>query len=501
MNALGAVASAWGVNDHGQVVGTGTPGGILWQSGVITSLLSLLPPGSGWSLLGAKAINNRGQMVGFGYHNGQGRTFLMSPPKPWTLLFYLAGDNNLGVTYAPIVNRLEAGAEDPAVNVVAFWDNTPQNDSAYLHIQPDANLAQSAPYEDGVNRWPQGEVDMSNPDTLAAFLVWSAQHFPADHYGLILDDHGSGLGGGLCDDSAGPGCASMMDLAEMQQALATAQSQTGVKLDVLYMAMCLMGMLEDAYQFRDLADFYVASEHLQWAYDEPYTFYAAGILTDTAAADAAILLADAYADVAAAGAVTYTISAVDMLRLGAVVSATNALAAALDAHLAVISPTVATIAANVQRFDNKAPKGLTPADTYIDLYDFAALAGTELGAYPDITTAAGQVMQAVNNYVIYESHGSDEGTNLDESHGVSIFFPATASSFYNPANYDFAVGATWGGGMAASQPAAAQASTWGGWLVHYFQVTQPDGLDDPIPPEPIAKLSALTRLYLPLILR
>jgi hypothetical protein len=272
------------------------------------------------------------------------------------------------------------------------------------------------------------------------------------------------------------------------------------------MAMCLMGMLEDAYQFRDLADYYVANEHLQWAIDEPYTFYVSGILSDTLPADAATLLADAYADAAAAEGVPYTISAVELLRLGEVVSATNALAAALDTHLEVITPTLATVATNVQRFDNQAPNGLTPADTYIDLYDFAALLHAELSAYPDITAAAGAVLQAVNDYVIYASHGSDADTSLGESHGVSIFFPANASSFYNSANYDFAVGANWGGSaaqaMPGAQPAASSesATTWGAWLVRYFQVTQPAGPDDPAPPEPIGKLIPSFDVFLPLAL-
>lgn len=91
----------------------------------------------------------------------------------------------------------------------------------------------------------------------------------------------------------------------------------------------------------------------------------------------------------------------------------------------------------MQRYDNEAPRGITPADTYIDLYDFA-------------------------------------------------------------------VGASWGAGPAAVDGAAA-ATTWGGFLVSYFQATQPGGPDDPTPlPLPKADggaASAGSRVYLPVIAR
>ena len=38
--------------------------------------------GAGWTLTSATAINNRGQIVGTGLHNGQPRGFLMTPVSP-----------------------------------------------------------------------------------------------------------------------------------------------------------------------------------------------------------------------------------------------------------------------------------------------------------------------------------------------------------------------------------------------------------------------------------
>ena len=82
----GAVASA--INDSGHVVGAsfdlGDPSTLrafLWTSvGRLVDLNNLIPPNDGWQLVDAVAINQAGQIVGTGFHNGQARAFLLTPP-------------------------------------------------------------------------------------------------------------------------------------------------------------------------------------------------------------------------------------------------------------------------------------------------------------------------------------------------------------------------------------------------------------------------------------
>jgi len=45
-----------------------------WQD-----LNTLIDPAEGWGLLGASDINDHGQIVGSGYHNGVYRAFRMTP--------------------------------------------------------------------------------------------------------------------------------------------------------------------------------------------------------------------------------------------------------------------------------------------------------------------------------------------------------------------------------------------------------------------------------------
>ncbi len=76
------------INDNGLVVGdsyTGADSGsasraFVWTpSDGMKDLNDLIPAGSDWVLSSALAINNRGQIVGSGFHSGRRRAFLLTP--------------------------------------------------------------------------------------------------------------------------------------------------------------------------------------------------------------------------------------------------------------------------------------------------------------------------------------------------------------------------------------------------------------------------------------
>lgn len=72
------------INEHGQVVGMTrfsdlTEVATLYQEDVAYDLNALIQPGSGWQLLGASDINNRGEIVGVGLYQGEAHAFLLTP--------------------------------------------------------------------------------------------------------------------------------------------------------------------------------------------------------------------------------------------------------------------------------------------------------------------------------------------------------------------------------------------------------------------------------------
>ena len=94
---LGAISNlscvAWGLNNHGQVVGATGSGTVIRSPGITTGVFATLWNGSnsvvdlntritaaGWHLATAEAINDAGQIVGAGFHNGIKRAFLLTLP-------------------------------------------------------------------------------------------------------------------------------------------------------------------------------------------------------------------------------------------------------------------------------------------------------------------------------------------------------------------------------------------------------------------------------------
>jgi probable HAF family extracellular repeat protein len=76
------------INRTGQVVGTADPRcqpcvhPVAWlrrPSGTLTDLDTLIPAGSGWTLWQANGINDHGQIVGAGLHNGAPHAYLLTP--------------------------------------------------------------------------------------------------------------------------------------------------------------------------------------------------------------------------------------------------------------------------------------------------------------------------------------------------------------------------------------------------------------------------------------
>jgi probable HAF family extracellular repeat protein len=84
----GTQSYANGINASGQVVGESMINGwdhpFLYSNGTMTDLNTLIAPTSGWYLEEATAINDLGQIVGFGYNSqGQTHAFLLTTvPEP-----------------------------------------------------------------------------------------------------------------------------------------------------------------------------------------------------------------------------------------------------------------------------------------------------------------------------------------------------------------------------------------------------------------------------------
>jgi hypothetical protein len=114
----------------------------------------------------------------------------MTPRKPWTVMVYLAADNNLTNFGIANLQQMKAVCGD-AVNIVAEFHSGPQLPTKrYLfdHGTVTGSLKQN-------ELCVSGAANAGDPANLTAFIEWAATHYEADHYYLIIWGHGGG-----CDD-------------------------------------------------------------------------------------------------------------------------------------------------------------------------------------------------------------------------------------------------------------------------------------------------------------
>ncbi|HXG43461.1 MAG TPA: clostripain-related cysteine peptidase [Gemmatimonadales bacterium] len=185
----------------------------------------------------------------------------------WTVMVYIAADNSLAVQGIVDLDEMEDAGVDPRVQVVAQAEFSPDvlqqyQCTAACFNRPNFNTFRYAITQPGgsattgPDRGPVtdlGNVDMTDPNTLRAFVQWARQNYPAKRYLLVLWNHGGGYTGLIQDEtSAGSG---LMTVDEMRAALAG----TGL-IDVIDFDMCLMAGYETLVKLDGIAGFAVFSE-------------------------------------------------------------------------------------------------------------------------------------------------------------------------------------------------------------------------------------------------
>ncbi len=180
--------------------------------------------------------------------------------KKWTILQYSAADNNLNAFMLDDIDEMEKVGSDENTNLVAQYDSGRAMQRILLQQDPNKGIASPSVEE-------SGPIDMADPKVLAEFVEWGMKNYPAEHFMLVISNHGDGWKGACEDQSHG----SWMSLKEIHQGLSMAEQKTGVKLDILGFDACNMAAAEVAYELRDRANYMIASEKVEggegWTYD------------------------------------------------------------------------------------------------------------------------------------------------------------------------------------------------------------------------------------------
>ena len=121
-----------------------------------------------------------------------------------------------------------------------------------------------------------GQLDCTSPDTLADFISWGAENYPANRYILIFWDHGAGpvYGFGYDEHQSED---SVLTIDEIQ----TAIRQSGITFDIIGMDSCIMSSLELCCAMYNYCDYMILSEDFESGYGWSYTGWLNALSEDT----------------------------------------------------------------------------------------------------------------------------------------------------------------------------------------------------------------------------
>jgi Clostripain family len=217
------------------------------------------------------------------------------PTLDWTIMVYLAGDNNLSANSISILQDLEdATTSSSQVRVLACYDsNTPFPKGArYLEVKHrrygghhpwDWGLHNDLAYPEGhlvvtpdfCNEQPQTVQSITEPvaaEGLARFLKWALRTHPAKHYMLILFGHGILVSGNtFLVDSTPPSFLRLKDFSRIiRRYFGTTEEHQKPHLDILACDNCVMNGIEAAYEIQDHVDYMIGSQDLMLTVGWPF---------------------------------------------------------------------------------------------------------------------------------------------------------------------------------------------------------------------------------------
>jgi hypothetical protein len=314
----------------------------------------------------------------------------------------------------------------------------------------------------------EGEANMSDPATLVDFATWAIKTFPAEHYVLILSDHGMGWPGGWTDASSSGNTSERAPLAQavgnamymdqVESALSQIRQQAGIdKFDILGMDACLMGQLEVLSALEPHARYTITSEETEPALGWAYTAFLQALTENPgmSAADLSKLVVQSYinddqrivddnartdflyelgggsataSQLAGAIGKDATLTAIDLSKVPALMSSVNDLAYALQgADQSEIAGARSYSLAFTSVFGSSVPK------SYIDLGSFVQILAQQSND-GTLQQLSNQVLANIKQAVI----ANKDGSSKRGATGVSIYYPTSAlyrSAMAGPQSY------------------------------------------------------------------
>ncbi|MEI8095782.1 MAG: clostripain-related cysteine peptidase [Spirochaetales bacterium] len=336
--------------------------------------------------------------------------------RDWTVLVYLMADNNLetaAMTDIAEMTQADTGTKASIVmQVTASGDNNDEPKVVNLNrITTTKRLeARKGSLKELADL---GKINSADPKKLAEFISWGIKTYPAQHYALVLWDHG-GAWPGYGEDDAHDGAG--FDLAGLTSAITDGLKGGAVKqLDLLGFDACLMATYEVARAVRPLAKYLLASEELEPGHGWDYSVLTALAKNpNTEALGKTIIKGFADSSTAEGDREEVTLSLLNLQKMDALDAAVSAFATYGRTKISQIAPQLGRIQNKTQGFGKSAKP---EEDTnMIDLGQFVSL-------YAETDTGAGAIKKQFDAALAALVVDKISGNLTKGSTGLSIYFP------------------------------------------------------------------------------
>jgi hypothetical protein len=330
----------------------------------------------------------------------------------WTVMTYMIADTNLEYFQMDDMAEQEAVGSRPGFNLISYLDRSDQYSedpvlgidnwhgakTIQVKVKGTSQVLNDAPNS--------GESNTGDPQVLADFIAYSIQNFPAAHYALILNDHGSSWPGVGADGSSGNDQLTLQELHDgIAEGLDTAKVDN---LDILGFDACLMATFETASTLQDVSKMMIASEELEPGYGWDYTSLETAARGGSPKDVAASILKAYDAQSVAEGESQVTLAAIDLSKVPAIEKAVDAFTAALSSDIKDLAPEIG------RALTQSLAYGRTPD------YDFYM---TDLGQLAGQLDAGADVVAAIDDSIIAKV----DGKSTRDASGMAIYFPPVES--------------------------------------------------------------------------
>lgn len=338
---------------------------------------------------------------------------------PTTLMIYLIGSDleaKTGAGTSDLEEIASSGVDLSRNNILIYaggsphWHSEPATETAntILHLTQEGYLAEAT----------FGTRSMGEADCLADFVNYAVEHYPAEHYALILWDHGNGPVIGYGKDMLYGN--DTLTLSEMRTAMEKTPFAGELSLDWVGFDACLMASAELACVWGSYADYLVASQEI-----EPSFGWAYGFLSGLGVTDTESLLSHLASEYMNACLAYYekrgyegrdtTIAVMDLSKTEELHNAVNALFAAAAKD---VSEDYNELAA--RRVGTRALGRASTGSEY-DLVDLRDMAKQLEAQYP---AEAAALLDSIDSMVVTNT------TNAEGLCGLSLYYPFFNKPYY-----------------------------------------------------------------------